>query len=314
MTLSGLIGMGALAAMEGALVALPRADALSGLGRLRSPAWGALLPGSIVLGTFGPQALPPMAAGLVVLAGLATPLLATAAVLTVARGPRAAMLPLALMLLVVAEFVGGWTGQVSASLLTGLGCLTVGVVLVRLIPRHYMLISVLFMCAADVTLLPTGAAQASAALMNHSAAHLHGAVFDHAAIGPITTDYPDLVLAAVLGGFVADRAVRRQAAGLMALLAAGYGLFLPIGGALPATVPICMTFVIVGSRLALQRRRAERAHHRSGSIVGQCQPPRTAPTSIGAQFHARPAGQRPELGTSSAEGSRPVRSARGAVG
>ena len=267
-TLSAFIGVGALATMEGGLVALPRADALDRLGRLRSPAWGALLPGSILVGTFGPQALPPMAWASVVLAGIATPLLATAAVLAVARGPRAAMLPITIMLLVGAEFVGGWTGQLFASLLTGLGCLTAGVALVRLIPRHYMLISVLCMCAVDVTLLPTGAAQASAALMNHSAAHLHHAVFDHAGIGQVSTDYPDLVLAAILGGFVADHGVRRRAAALLTLLAAGYGLFLPRGGALPATVPIAVTFVIVGSHLARQRR-TERARRRSRPPAGR---------------------------------------------
>ena len=68
-----------MATLEGALVALPRADALEPLLTLRSPAWAALLPGSILAGTFLPLAMPSMALGLVLMAGVITPLLATVA-------------------------------------------------------------------------------------------------------------------------------------------------------------------------------------------------------------------------------------------
>jgi hypothetical protein len=138
---------------------------------------------------------------MVVLAGVATPLLSAVAVLTVARGPRAAMLPIALTIAILAALIGGWTGELSVSMLTALGCLTLGVALVRLIPRRFLLIGVLLMCAVDVTLLAFGAGQPAAALMTQAAARLHRPVFDHAAIGTITIDYPDLVLAAVLGGW-----------------------------------------------------------------------------------------------------------------
>ena len=35
--------------------------------------------------------------------------------------------------------------------------------------------------------------------MSDANANVHGPVFDRARIGPVSTDYPDLVLAAVLG-------------------------------------------------------------------------------------------------------------------
>jgi C4-dicarboxylate transporter len=77
MTASGYTAVIALASLEGALVALPKADALEPLRTLRSPAWAALLPGSIVAGTFLPLAMPSMALGLVLMAGVITPLLAS---------------------------------------------------------------------------------------------------------------------------------------------------------------------------------------------------------------------------------------------
>jgi hypothetical protein len=260
MTLSGFTGITALALLQGALVGLPKANALARLARLRSPAWAALLPGSIVVGTFGVQALPPMATGMVALAGVAMPLLSAVAVLTVARGPRAAMLPIALTIAILSALIGGWTGELSASMLTALGCLTLGVALVRLIPRRFLLIGVLVMCAVDVTLLAFGADQPAAALMTQAAARLHRPVFDHAAIGTITIDYPDLVLAAVLGGFVAGHARQRRAALLVTALAAGHGMLLPFAGVLPATVPLALTFTMLHyARLPRRRANARRS-------------------------------------------------------
>jgi hypothetical protein len=61
MTLSGFTGTTMLALLQGALIALPRANALEPLARLRSPAWAAVLPGSIIVGTFAVRALPPAA-------------------------------------------------------------------------------------------------------------------------------------------------------------------------------------------------------------------------------------------------------------
>jgi hypothetical protein len=49
---SALSGVPA-SALEGALVILPRARPFPRLGRLRAPAWAALLPVSIIIGTFG---------------------------------------------------------------------------------------------------------------------------------------------------------------------------------------------------------------------------------------------------------------------
>jgi hypothetical protein len=203
-----------------------------------------LLPGSIVVGTFGPLALRSTAFAFVALARVATPLLAAIAVLAVVRGPRRALLLVVLALAVLAATSGGWLGDLSASLLTALGCLALGAALARLIPGRWVLVGVLCMCAADAALLASGVGQSAAALMAGATAQFHGPVFDRAGLGRITIDYPDLVLAAVLGAFVAGHHGQRRAAVLVATLAVGCGALTP-SGVWPATVPIALTFILL---------------------------------------------------------------------
>ena len=259
MTASGYAAVIALASLEGALVALPRADALEPLRTLRSPAWAALLPGSIVVGTFLPLAMPSIALGLVLMAGVITPLLAIIAVLEVVRGPRTALLMVAFALAVIAALISGWEAQLSATALTALGCLAVGTALARLIPRSWFVLGVVGMCLADVALLASGVGGSAAQLMAAATRDVHGPVFSQADIGRVTTDYPDLVLAAVLGGFLAGRHRQLLAAVLVTVLGAAYGLLLlPIAHLLPATVPIALTLLMlesVDARRAANRER-----------------------------------------------------------
>lgn len=255
MSLSGFAAVVALAMLEGALVALPRADALETLRTLRSPAWAALLPGSIIFGTFVPLIWPSAALGLVILAGLATPILATVAVMRVVRGPRPALLAASFVLAAVAD-LRGWEGQLSATVLTALGCLALGTALVRLIPYRWVVLGVLGMCLADLALIASGVGHSAAMLMANAASDVHGPVFSRARIGPITTDYPDLVLAALLGGFLAGRHHQLRAAALVSGIGAGYGLLLPVARLLPATVPIALTLILLELLPSTQARTA----------------------------------------------------------
>lgn len=255
MNLAGCAGVTALALLQGGLVALPRADALEVLSRVRSPAWAALLPGSILLGTFGPLALPSMASAIVLAGAIATPLLAAVAVIAVARGPRFALLVIALVLALAAALISGWERQLSATLLTALGSLALGCAVARLIPPRWVVIGVLVMAAADMVLLASGVGHTAGALLADADANAHGPVFDRAAIGPITVDYPDLVLAAMLGGFLARRDQQWAAAGLVFVLAACFGLLLPIQSELPATVPLALALLAVECMRFARRRR-----------------------------------------------------------
>jgi hypothetical protein len=243
-----VIGVLALATLEGALVVLPTANTLARLTRLRSPAWAAVLPGSILIGTFAPLWRPSLAPALVLLAAVTTPLLAMVAAVEVRRGRWALVLTSALVLGLALVLRGGPVGQLSASAVTGLGCLSAGVALTRLTPRRWLLVGVVLMCVVDVLLLASGAGQPAAGIMADATARFHGQAFDSATVGPVTIDYPDLVLAAVMGGFLAGQPLQGRRALTLALLAAASGMLLPLIHMVPETPPIALTFVFHATR------------------------------------------------------------------
>src|SRR6478736_3038854 len=129
MTLSGVEAVAAVALLQGALVALPRGDALHSLRRLRSPAWATVLPGAIVIGTLAPLGVHGVAFGLIVMGSLATPPLAAVAVLAA----------LAIVAGVLALLPGGLGGDISTTILTAFGALALGSALARLIPGTWLL-------------------------------------------------------------------------------------------------------------------------------------------------------------------------------
>jgi hypothetical protein len=214
---------------------------------LRSPAWAAVLPGGIVVGTFAPLGAHSFALGMIALAGLATPPLAAVALLGVVKGPRAALLVLGLAAGVLSAFAGGLSGQLSATVVTALGALAVGAALARMIPSGWVLVGFTCMCAVDVALLAAGVGQPAAAVIAHAARHVPGPLFDHAKVGRIVLDYPDLVLPAVLGAFVAGQRGQRCAAALVTLLAAVCLALAPPHTVWPATVPVGMTLIALRS-------------------------------------------------------------------
>jgi hypothetical protein len=200
---------------------------------------------------------------LVLLAVCAAPLLLAVAVLAVARGPRLALGILTLALTAIASVITGWLGQVSDTTITALACLTLGVGLTRLIPRSWLALGILATCIIDVVLMGSGMGANASAAMNAATAAFHGPALDRGSIGPISIDYPDLVLTGILGASVAGhRRLQPAAALLLSVLFAAYGMLLPTAGLLPATIPIAATFVLVrpGGRLA-----ARLGHLPSGS-------------------------------------------------
>jgi hypothetical protein len=240
-----------LATIEGAMVALPCPAALDRLKHLRSPAWALVAPGSLLFGTFGVLALPSLATGLALLALLATPVLAAIAVVGVVHGRQGKLLVVPVALGLAAAVGAGWPGQLAASLLTALGCLTLGAAFVRLTPARWLYIGVLSMALVDVLLLGMGVAQPAGALLYDALGSGAHPVLQRAQLGNITLDYPDLVLAAVVGGVVAGRAVQPRAAVLAAILAAAYELLLAVCDSVPATVPLALVLLLVefGPRL-----------------------------------------------------------------
>jgi hypothetical protein len=250
---SFVIADAGLGLINGALVALPVPPAAPGrLERLRSPAWALVFPGSLIVGTFALLAHPAVTMDFALLASVATPALAAIAVVAFVRGRHRRLLLVPLLFLLGAT-LAGWPGQLAASLVTALGCLTLGAGLVRLIPAPWVGIGVLVMCAVDVVLLASGVGQPAGALL-HSAVNGLPAL-DCAQLGPITRDYPDLVLAAVIGGVLAGRPVQPRGAFLVAVLSGLYTSLLSIASVLPATVPLAVALVLLELRPLRSRLR-----------------------------------------------------------
>lgn len=239
-----LLAFVTLATIQGGLVALPRSLAFRSLGRLRSPAWALAGPGSLLFGTFGVLAVPSLATGLAILAVVATPVLASIAVVAVVHRGRPLLLLVPLALGAVAIAGSGIAAQLTASLLTALGCLTLGTAIARLTPARWLQLGVLSMAAVDVLLLALGVGQPAAALLGH-ALQGYGPTFHEAQIGTMSQDYPDLVLAAVVGGVVAGRPIQPRAALLVAILAIVNGGLLAFASIVPATVAPMLVLALV---------------------------------------------------------------------
>jgi hypothetical protein len=231
--------------LEGALVLLPRPRPFPRLARLRAPVWAALLPASIIVGTFGLLVFPGLASTTVLAAAITTPLFALLAVLAVVRA-RSLMLPLAAVAAALAIWAGGAGGHVGTGVVTALACLAVGAALQRLIPGRWMLIGVVAMSVVDATLLFSGPGYHETALLAAATTNFHGPRFTGARIGGTTIGYPDLFLAALLGTSLAGDRAQVWGAGLLTVLAVAYDSMLTPGLLLPATVPIAITLLVVG--------------------------------------------------------------------
>jgi hypothetical protein len=235
----------ALAVLQGALVALPRPAGSVVWSRLRSPTWALVLPGALIVGTFGVLAVPGTATGLALLAAVATPVLIGIAVMAVLRGPRAAWLAAIALLTAAALALHSWPAALAASALTAIGCLTLGAALVRLTPLPWLAAGIAVMCLVDVSLLGSGFGQ-PAAVQLHSALSDSGMpAFHQAQLGTVSKDYPDLVLAGVLGSALAGNARQLTAAVLVAVLVSANGVFFLVANTLPDTVPLAVAAGLV---------------------------------------------------------------------
>lgn len=271
MSLSTAAGYAVLVLVQAALVALPSPTALSGLSRLRSPAWALALPGALLVGTFGVLGIPRLADHLLLLAMVVTPVLAAVAVVAVVHGHRRALLLVPVALAILTAVGGGLAGQLGASLLTALGCLTLGAALARLTTPRWLLAGVVAMAAVDVALLLHGVGGEAADRLATAGAAVSGPTFDQAQVGAVSADYPDLFLAAMVGGVLAGTARQRRAAVLVTTLAAAYGLLFLVVDIMPATVPLLLAFLLAGARPESWRRLLEPLRR---AAAGLAPPPR----------------------------------------
>jgi hypothetical protein len=95
-------------------------------------------------------------------------------------------------------------------------------------------------------------------------------------LGSMSKDYPDVVLAAVLGAAVAGSAHRLTAAVLVTLMVCANGVFLAVADMLPGTVPVALAAVVV-ALLELRGRTFQRSPRRQRRRAGVLMRPELVP-------------------------------------
>jgi hypothetical protein len=230
-----------LSLVQAALVLAPRPAPASLLTRLQSNSWALLPPLSIVL-VVGAIALDSAFADfLTYLALIAVPPLAALALALVVRGGRPALAWLAIPLFAVAWAARGSLGGETAALaLSALACLSLGWLLVCLVPSRWLKLGIYAMAAIDAYLIGT--------ILNAAAPgslpQLQFVSFGSAVMG-----FGDVFIAATLGALLAaDRRLQLAGAALAAVICLGFDLLFFAVDQLPATVPIALTLVALELR------------------------------------------------------------------
>ncbi len=262
MTLGFVPSDAGLLALQAGMVAAPRAaSGVQWLQRFRGRGWALVPIGSIVLVIFAIRYVSDTANGLTWLALIAVPVLAAITLAWAMRGAK----PL-YALAVIPLFVLAWaskdslSGQAAGAVLSGLSCVTLGVLLAAVTPPSWLKVGILLMAGADVWLVASDLLQAPNATLGAAAPPVGLPQLQAEAFGTVTMGYGDLFIAAVLGAVLADRRNVQLSAALLTLVLAGvFDLLFFVVDELPATVPVALALICVEVWSRSRRRSASRA-------------------------------------------------------
>ncbi len=215
--------------------------------RLRGPAWALIPVVSIVGVIFMIRYASGTANWLTYLALVAVPILAAVALGWASRWSWPWLVIAAAGLFVLAwRTPHSLSGEAAGALLSGLSCITLGVVLAAVTPPHWLKLGIIAMACADVwlvasDLLQTPNDELAAAAPGGGLPQLQSEQF-----GTITMGYGDLFVAALLGGVLADRPRLQTTGALLTLLLAGaFDVLFLVVDELPATVPVAGATILV---------------------------------------------------------------------
>jgi hypothetical protein len=241
--------------LQAGVVAAPRTPPRWGwIRRLRGPAWAIVPLASIVGVIFTIRYVSDTAQGLTYLAVVAVPPLAAIALAWAAR-PEGRITPARVIGAVVwaaALFAmssgHGLLAQTGGALLSGLSCVTLGVLLAAVAPPSWLKFGIVAMAAADVWLVASDLLQQpNSVLVNAHPAPLLGASLPRLqseAFGTVSMGYGDLFIAALLGAVLAAEGRRQWPAALLTLgFAAAFDLLFFVVNELPATVPVALALI-----------------------------------------------------------------------
>ncbi len=255
------LSISALSLVQALLVAAPRPAVSPLLFRLRSRSWALVLPLSIAVVVAAIALESAVASFLTYLALVAVPPLAALALAAIVRGGRP---PLAL--LVVPLFALAWaakgtlSGQTAALALSALACVSLGWLLVCVVPARWLKLGIYAMAIIDAWLVGTSLLQEPNAILN--AASPGGLPrLQFVAFGSAVMGFGDIFLAATLGALLAaDRRLQLTGAALVAIIALSFDLLFFAVDQLPATVPIALTLAVL--EVAGKAQRSELGGHR----------------------------------------------------
>jgi hypothetical protein len=222
------------------------------LHRLSGRGWALIPVASIVGVIFAIRYASATADWLTYLALIAVPILAVIALGWLAHGARPW-----LAITVAGLFVLAWrsphslAGEAAAALLSGLSCVTLGVMLAAVTPSRWLKLGIVAMACADVWLVASDQLQAPNDVL--TAAKPSGGLpqLQSEQFGTVTMGYGDLFVAALLGGvFASTWRIQRVAAVLTLVVAALFDLLFLVTDNLPATVPVAVALLIVEVGLA----------------------------------------------------------------
>ncbi|HXF31848.1 MAG TPA: hypothetical protein VN522_10025 [Solirubrobacterales bacterium] len=240
------LSIGALSFVQGVLVGLPRPTvAIPLLSRVGGRWWALVLPLSIVV-VIGAIALDESSAHFLTwLALIAVPPLAAVALGWIVHGARPPLALLAVPLFALAWAAKGELGGQSAALaLSALACVTLGWLLVCVVPARWVKLGIYAMAIVDAYLVFTDLLQAPNSVLNTAAPAADLPKLQLVSWGSAIMGFGDLFIAAVLGALLArDRRLQLRGALLAAGLCCAWDLLFFFIHETPATVPVALTLL-----------------------------------------------------------------------
>jgi len=241
------LSIGVLSLVQAALVAGSSVPRLAFLTHLQSRWWALVLPLSIVVVISGIALDSASARFLTYLALVAVPPLAAVALGWLVRGARWELAGLVLPLFALAWAAkGALGGQTAALALSALACVTLGWLIVSVVPARWVKLGIYVMAAVDTYLVATDLLQAPNAVLNTASPAADLPRLQLASFGSALMGFGDLFIAATLGVLLAyDRRLQLRGAALAAVIGLSSDLLFFVVDELPATVPIALTLAVL---------------------------------------------------------------------
>ena len=268
-----------LLALQAGVVAAPRSIAATArvsdaLARFRGPGWALVPVGSIVGVIFAIRYVSDTASFLTYLALIAVPILAAIALAWAVHGARPWFAALVLPLFVLAwQEPGTLSGEAAAALLSGLSCVTLGVLLAAVTPAGWLKAGIVAMAAADIWLVASDLLQHPNAVLVAAAPGGGLPQLQSEQFGIVSFGYGDLFVAALLGAVYSATLGRQRAAAVLTLaLAAVFDLLFFVVDELPATVPVALALLILQVGLPGEQRSRAKRDRRLGRAAAERAP------------------------------------------